>query len=108
MEYLVLMATAVYYRAFYETSIFPKWELACEDPIEAVLVAADKYNVRFFMEAVFMEIGKAIKLSLARSRRSEDSNRWKKSPAAMAIIRAFTDGIGLMRRVSIRVIHRSS
>jgi hypothetical protein len=53
MEYLVLMATAVYYRAFYETSIFPKWELACEDPIEAVLVAADKYNVRFFMGGGF-------------------------------------------------------
>jgi hypothetical protein len=47
------MATAVYYRAFYETSIFPKWELACEDPIEAVLVAADKYNVRFFMGGGF-------------------------------------------------------
>lgn len=53
MEYLVLMATAVYYRAFYKTSIFPQWELACADPIEAVLAAADKYNVRFFIGGGF-------------------------------------------------------
>jgi hypothetical protein len=53
MEYLVLMATAVYYRAFYDTKIFPKWELACPDPIEAVLSAADKYNIKFFIGGGF-------------------------------------------------------
>src|SRR5665213_1977146 len=26
LEYLVLMATAVYYRAFYKTNIYPQWE----------------------------------------------------------------------------------
>ena len=41
IEYLVLMATAVYYRSFYETKIYPKWKLACVDPLEAVLTAAD-------------------------------------------------------------------
>jgi hypothetical protein len=53
MEYLVLMATAVYYRSFYETKIYPKWELACPDPLEAVLAAADKYRVKFFLGAGF-------------------------------------------------------
>jgi hypothetical protein len=53
MEYLVLMATAVYYRAFYRTTIFPKWELACADPLEAVLSAADKYNIKFFIGGGF-------------------------------------------------------
>ena len=53
MEYLVLMATAVYYRAFYQTRIFPKWELGCADPIEAVLSAADKYKIKFFMGTGF-------------------------------------------------------
>lgn len=53
LRYLVLMATAVYYRTFFESKIYPKWELACADPIEAVLSAADRYNVKFFMGSGF-------------------------------------------------------
>jgi hypothetical protein len=53
LEYLVLMATAVYYRSFYETHIYPKWKLACPDPMEAVLAAADKYKVKFFIGGGF-------------------------------------------------------
>jgi hypothetical protein len=53
LEYLVLMATAVYYRSFYESRIYPKWELACPDPLEAVLAAADKYKLKFFIGAGF-------------------------------------------------------
>ena len=53
MEYLVLMATAVYYRAFYDTAIYPKWKLACDDPLEAVLTAADDCGVKFFIGGGF-------------------------------------------------------
>lgn len=53
LEYLVLMATAVYYRSFYDSQIYPKWKLACADPLEAVLAAADKYKVKFFIGAGF-------------------------------------------------------
>jgi hypothetical protein len=53
MEYLVLMSTAVYYRSFYETQIYPQWKLECRDPLEAVLTAADKYRVKFFVGAGF-------------------------------------------------------
>lgn len=53
LEYLVLMATALYYRAFYKTSIYPSWQLACADPLEAVLSAADKYKVKFFIGGGF-------------------------------------------------------
>jgi len=53
MEYLVLMATALYYRAFYKTSIFARWDLACADPIEAVLSAADRYGIKFFIGGGF-------------------------------------------------------
>ena len=53
LGYLVLMATALYYRAFYETTIFPKWQLACADPLEAVLSAADKYKIKFFIGGGF-------------------------------------------------------
>jgi hypothetical protein len=53
MKYLVLMATALYYRAFYTTTIFPKWQLGCTDPIETVLAAADKHGVKFFIGGGF-------------------------------------------------------
>jgi hypothetical protein len=53
LQYLVLMATAVYYRTFFESRIYPKWELACADPLEAVLTAADKYKVKFFIGSGF-------------------------------------------------------
>ncbi|MGH9396179.1 MAG: DUF4434 domain-containing protein [Terriglobia bacterium] len=53
MKYLVLMSTALYYRAFYRTTIFPKWQLGCADPMETVLSAADKYGVQFFIGGGF-------------------------------------------------------
>jgi hypothetical protein len=53
LEYLVLMSTAVWGRTFYETKIAPKWQLACPDPLEAVLTAADRLKVKFFIGAGF-------------------------------------------------------
>jgi Domain of unknown function (DUF4434) len=53
MDYLVLMGTALYYRAFFPTRILPPWRLACTDPLEAVLAAADKYRVKFFIGGGF-------------------------------------------------------
>ncbi len=53
MEYLVIMATALYFEAYYTTGIFPKFVMGCDDPIEAVLAAGDKYGVRFFMGGGF-------------------------------------------------------
>lgn len=49
MEYLVLMSTALYDRTFYDSSIFAKWDLACPDPVEAVLAAADTNKLRIFI-----------------------------------------------------------
>lgn len=52
MEYLVLLATIEDGKAFFNTSMAPKAkELACDDPIEALLSAADRYGVKFFMSA---------------------------------------------------------
>lgn len=53
IKYLVLMATAAYYRAFYDTSIFAKWNLACPNPLDAVLSASDKYGIKFFIGGGF-------------------------------------------------------
>ena len=50
MQYLVLLAIAKGGQAFYDTPLLPKAkELACEDPIEALLSAADKQGVKFFL-----------------------------------------------------------
>ena len=53
MDHLVLMCTALYFKAFYETGIFPRFEIACNDPIEAILDAGDRYGVKFFMGGGF-------------------------------------------------------
>jgi len=53
MEYLVLMATALYFEAYYKTNIFPQHVMECDDPIEAVLSAADRVGVKFFMGGGF-------------------------------------------------------
>ncbi len=53
LKYLILMATALYYRSFYKTAIYPQWHLGCEDPLEAVLTAADRHNLKFFIGAGF-------------------------------------------------------
>lgn len=53
LKYLVLMSTAVYYRTFFQSKVYPRWELACADPIEAVLTAADRHGVKFFIGSGF-------------------------------------------------------
>lgn len=53
MKYLVLMATALYYRAFFDTSIFARWQMGCANPLEAILSAADRHGIRFFIGAGF-------------------------------------------------------
>jgi hypothetical protein len=53
MEYLVLMCTALHFKSFYRTQIFPPFRIACDDPIEAVLAAADKYGIKFFIGGGF-------------------------------------------------------
>jgi len=49
MDYLVLMCVAMDFKAFYKTGILPQHDIACDDPIEAVLSAADRYGVKFFV-----------------------------------------------------------
>jgi len=51
MEYLVLLAVAKGGKAFYDTPLLPKLEMACPDPIEAMLAAADECRVRFFLSS---------------------------------------------------------
>jgi hypothetical protein len=49
MEYLVLNAVTLHNKAFYNSSVFPRWELECNNPIEAILKAADKWNMKVFL-----------------------------------------------------------
>lgn len=51
MEYLVLLAIAKGGRAFYDTALLPKLEMACPDPLEAMLAAADRHGVKFFVSS---------------------------------------------------------
>lgn len=51
LKYLVLLAVAKGGKAFYQTSLMPLLEMTCPDPIEAMLAAADKCGVRFFISS---------------------------------------------------------
>jgi hypothetical protein len=53
MKYLVLMSVALKNRAFYKTDIFPPASMCCTDPLETILAAADKYEVKFFISNDF-------------------------------------------------------
>jgi len=48
-EYFVLTSVALGGRAFYPTALLPRYELDCDDPIEASLAAADLCGARFFI-----------------------------------------------------------
>ena len=51
MEYLVLLAIAKDSKAFYDTPLLPKLKMACDDPIGALLTAADRHGVKFFLSS---------------------------------------------------------
>ncbi len=50
-EYLVLLAVAKGGKAFYDTSLLPKLRMACADPLGAMLTAADRHGVKFFISS---------------------------------------------------------
>lgn len=49
MEYIVVMATALYDRCYFKSEVFPFAEMPCSDPIEEILDEADKQNVKVFL-----------------------------------------------------------
>jgi hypothetical protein len=51
MKYLVLLAIAKGGKAFYPTPLLPQLETACPEPIEAMLTAADRCGMRFFISS---------------------------------------------------------
>ena len=53
LRYLVLLNTAISNKTFYPSKLLTKHQLNCEDPLEIVLSAADKYNVKFFVSNGF-------------------------------------------------------
>lgn len=49
MEYIVVMATALYERCYFKSSVFPFADMPCEDPIEEILCEADERGVKVFL-----------------------------------------------------------
>ena len=49
MEYIVVMATALYDKCYFKSSVFPFAEMPCSDPIEEILDEADKCGVKVFL-----------------------------------------------------------
>ena len=57
MKYLVLMNTAIVYDddayCYFDTDIFPFADMACKDPVEALLSAADEAGIKVFISCGF-------------------------------------------------------
>lgn len=53
MEYLVLLSVADKGRTFYPSKLQPRYDFVCEDPLEAVLSAADECGIKFFVSNDF-------------------------------------------------------
>jgi hypothetical protein len=53
IRYLVLLNVAIYEKAFYPSSLLPQHDMGCDDPLETILSAADKYGIRFFVSNDF-------------------------------------------------------
>ena len=49
MEYTVVMATALYERCYFKSSVFPFADMPCEDPIEEILSEADECGMKVFL-----------------------------------------------------------
>ncbi|HAM10600.1 MAG TPA: DUF4434 domain-containing protein [Bacteroidales bacterium] len=53
IRYLVLLHVAIDGKTFYPSRLLPKHQLGCDDPLETVLTAADKCDIRFFISNDF-------------------------------------------------------
>jgi hypothetical protein len=54
IRYLVLLDVAIHDKSFYPSRLLPSHaHMACEDPLEAVLSAADQYGIKFFISNGF-------------------------------------------------------
>ena len=49
MEYIVVMATALYDNCYFKSAVFPFADTVCSDPIEEVLDEADKCGMKVFL-----------------------------------------------------------
>ncbi|MDR1724280.1 MAG: DUF4434 domain-containing protein [Tannerella sp.] len=49
MEYLVMLSVAYDGKTYYPSTLLPRHDFACDDPLETVLTAADECGVKFFV-----------------------------------------------------------
>lgn len=49
IEYIVVMATALYDKCYFQSSVFPFADIPCTDPIEELLCEADNCGVKVFL-----------------------------------------------------------
>ncbi len=53
IEYIVILSVALDYKSFYPSKIFPQWEMKAQDPLLAVLHAAERNKMKVFLGAGF-------------------------------------------------------
>lgn len=77
MEYLVLLAVAYEGKTYYPSAIQPRHDYACDDPLEAVLEAADECGVKFFISNDFWSDWRQVEKAMT------DEDIWRKREKGM-------------------------
>ena len=49
MEYIVVMATALYKKCYFKSEVYPFADIPCSDPIEALFSEADECGIKVFL-----------------------------------------------------------
>lgn len=70
-KYIVIFNVATGTRAVYDTSVLPKAEMACSDPLEAIMCACDKYDMKVFLNNDYYKMECYDNESLMLSKESE-------------------------------------
>jgi len=65
MEYIVVMATALYDRCYFSSSVYPFAEIPCADPIEQLLSKADQCGLKVFLGNGFYGDWHAARINIA-------------------------------------------
>lgn len=71
LEYLVLMSVALWGKSLYPSKLAPKLQLGCNDPLEAVLSAADECGIKFFISNDFWSNLDAYEMMLDKETRKK-------------------------------------
>ncbi len=77
MDRVIVTSVALRRKAFYPSTLLPdRWELACDDPLDAVLAAADRFGMKAFLGVGYF----GVDTGTARAEGTAERKQWREVP----------------------------